>query len=107
MKKVYRDGVAAVNKNSFCVERGEVFGLLGPNGAGKSSMFNIMTMDMKRSAGDVKIFDDNVDQISLLEKGNGMGMCPQDNTIWDTITVDQSLEFMGHVKGLNPNEMEF
>ena len=46
MKKVYGDGVAAVNNNTFCVKKGEVFGLLGPNGAGKSTMFNIMTMDL-------------------------------------------------------------
>lgn len=49
--KVYKDGVAAVNLNTFCVKKGEVFGLLGPNGAGKSTMFNIMTMDLKRSGG--------------------------------------------------------
>jgi len=53
--KVYKGGVAAVNDNTFAVKKGEVFGLLGPNGAGKSSMFNIMTMDMKRTAGDVRI----------------------------------------------------
>ena len=43
---MYKDGVAAVNKNSFSVKKGEVFGLLGPNGAGKSTMFNMMSMDM-------------------------------------------------------------
>jgi len=46
LKKVYSNGVAAVNSNTFNVKKGEVFGLLGPNGAGKSSMFNIMTMDL-------------------------------------------------------------
>lgn len=46
LKKVYGNGVAAVNSNTFSVKKGEVFGLLGPNGAGKSSMFNIMTMDL-------------------------------------------------------------
>lgn len=53
--KIYADGTAAVNKNTFCVKKGEVFGLLGPNGAGKSSMFNIMTMDLRRTDGDIKI----------------------------------------------------
>lgn len=51
--KVYNNGVAAVNKNTFCVKKGEVFALLGPNGAGKSSMFNIMTLDLKRTSGEV------------------------------------------------------
>ena len=61
LKKVYKDGVAAVNENTFCVKKGEVFGLLGPNGAGKSSMFNIVTMDLKRTSGDMKIAHTNLD----------------------------------------------
>jgi len=61
IRKVYRDGVAAVNNNTFCVKKGEVFGLLGPNGAGKSSMFNVMTMDLKRSDGEVRIMDTPID----------------------------------------------
>jgi hypothetical protein len=39
-------------------------------------MFNIMTMDLKRTSGDVKIFEDCIDQINLVDKGKSMGMCP-------------------------------
>ena len=52
---MYKDGVAAVNNNTFTVKKGEVFGLLGPNGAGKSSMFNIISMDLKRTSGEVSL----------------------------------------------------
>jgi ABC-type multidrug transport system ATPase subunit len=76
LKKVYKNGVAAVNLNTFSVKKGEVFGLLGPNGAGKSSMFNIMTMNLKRSVGDVKILGKDLDSIKVGEDGNKMGMCP-------------------------------
>ena len=87
--------MAAVNDNSFQVGRGEVFGLLGPNGAGKSSMFNVMTMDLKRTDGDVKIMETNIDQLDVAVHGNRMGMCPQFNPIWKSLTVDQSLEYIG------------
>lgn len=51
---LYLKAVSAfVNRNTFCVKKGEVFALLGPNGAGKSSMFNIMTLDLKRTSGEV------------------------------------------------------
>lgn len=76
MRKVYGDGVAAVNDNTFQVKRGEVFGLLGPNGAGKSTMFNIMTMDLKRTSGEVKILGKDLDQLSVQNDGNRLGMCP-------------------------------
>jgi len=36
-------GVTAVNRVSFTVNRGEMFGLIGPNGAGKTTLFNIVT----------------------------------------------------------------
>jgi ABC-type multidrug transport system ATPase subunit len=65
LMKVFKDGTAAVNKNTFCVEKGEVFGLLGPNGAGKSTMFNIMTMDLRRSNGDVRILKTELDDIKV------------------------------------------
>lgn len=65
IKKVYGNGIAAVNNNTFHVGKGEVFGLLGPNGAGKSSMFNVMTMDLKRSDGEVKILDTDIDKLDV------------------------------------------
>jgi ATP-binding cassette subfamily A (ABC1) protein 3 len=74
--KVYNNGVAAVNKNTFCVKKGEVFALLGPNGAGKSSMFNIMTMDLKRSSGECRIMNTDLDNIKVETQGYQMGMCP-------------------------------
>ncbi len=58
----------AVDRLSFSVERGEIFGLLGPNGAGKSTLIRMLTtlilptsggaringFDVVRSAGDVR-----------------------------------------------------
>ena len=75
LKKVYNDGVAAVNDNSFCVKKGEVFGLLGPNGAGKSTMFNLMTLALQRSEGEIKLMDVGIDDIDTTVHGNKMGMC--------------------------------
>ena len=107
MRKVYKNGVAAVNDNTFAIKKGEVFGLLGPNGAGKSSMFNIMTLDMKRTSGDVRIHSTPIDNIEIVDQKLQMGMCPQFNTIYDVLSVDQCLNFMGEVKGLPRMEIDF
>lgn len=66
MKKVYKGGVAAVNDNSFCVKKGEVFGLLGPNGAGKSTTFNILTLEERRSNGEVSINNVQLRDVKLV-----------------------------------------
>ena len=34
-------------------------------------------------------------------------MCPQFNTIWDTMSVDQCLAFIAEVKGVPPAEVAF
>lgn len=35
-----------------------------------------------------------------------MGMCPQFNTIWNFLSVDQSLNYIGEVKGLSKEDIE-
>jgi ABC-2 type transport system ATP-binding protein len=54
--KVYGD-TTAVDKVSFGVHRGEIFGLLGPNGAGKTSTMECLEGLRYPSSGSLSIFD--------------------------------------------------
>ena len=47
-------GLKAVNKVSFAVEEGEIFGLIGPNGSGKTTIFNCINNYYPISGGDVR-----------------------------------------------------
>ena len=33
-----------------------------------------------------------------------MGMCPQDNTIWPSLTVNETIDFICKVKGLSDSD---
>ena len=46
-------GVKAVDKLSFEVKEGEIFGLIGPNGAGKTTVFNCITQFNKPMGGSI------------------------------------------------------
>lgn len=46
-------GLAAVQDVSIAVERGRVHAIVGPNGAGKTTLINLLSGDLKPSAGTV------------------------------------------------------
>ena len=45
----------AVNKISFDIEQGEIFGLLGPNGAGKSTTISMLSTILRPTSGNALI----------------------------------------------------
>lgn len=47
-------GLIAVNKVSFNIESGQLFGLIGPNGAGKTTCFNLITGVYTPTSGSIK-----------------------------------------------------
>ncbi len=81
-----------------------MLGLLGPNGAGKSTTFNILTMDIPASYGDVDILKQDIRGFQTQVNGNKMGLCAQFNTIWEKLTVDEHFDFIGTIKGLSKAE---
>ena len=46
-------GLLALDRVSFAVQPGEIFGLIGPNGAGKTTLFNLISGVTPASAGQV------------------------------------------------------
>ena len=107
LSKVYSNGYPAVSGTSFHIKKNEVLGLLGPNGAGKSTTFSVLTMDQPKSNGEVRILRTEVESIDCQQQGRHLGLAAQANIIWETLTVDEHLNFIGKVKGLTPAEITF
>lgn len=73
--KTYSTGLPAVSNVTFGIKENQVLGLLGPNGAGKSSTFNVLTMDMARSYGVVKLLGEDISQFDTTKHGKKLGLC--------------------------------
>ncbi|MEG3767725.1 ABC transporter ATP-binding protein [Alteromonas sp. 14N.309.X.WAT.G.H12] len=77
LKKVYKGGVQALRGVDLTVEEGDFFALLGPNGAGKSTTIGIISSLVNATAGDVKVFD--YDLQTQKEKAKAcIGLVPQE-----------------------------
>lgn len=104
LKKVYpgRDGNPekfAVRGLSLALPPGECFGMLGPNGAGKTSFISMMIGLTKPTSGtayvqglDIRTHMDGI--------YTSMGVCPQHDLLWETLTGREHLLFYGRLKNL-------
>jgi ABC-2 type transport system ATP-binding protein len=66
----------AVDRLSFSVERGEIFGLLGPNGAGKSTLIRMLTTLILPTSGSARINGFDVVR-SAADVRRSIGVIPQ------------------------------
>ncbi|KAM0933470.1 putative ABC-type sulfate transporter [Dioscorea sansibarensis] len=110
LKKVYpgRDGNPekfAVKGLTLTVSRGECFGMLGPNGAGKTSFIKMMTGLIPPSSGTAFVRGLDISQ-DMDKVYCSMGVCPQHDLLWETLTGREHLLFYGRLKNLHGNGLE-
>uniref|UniRef100_A0A804PHP5 ABC transporter domain-containing protein n=2 Tax=Zea mays TaxID=4577 RepID=A0A804PHP5_MAIZE len=110
LKKVYhgKDGNAekiAVAGLSLSVQRGQCFGILGPNGAGKTSLISMLTGFTKPTSGTAYI--DGMDiRLDMNKIYTGIGVCPQFDLLWETLTGREHLMFYGRLKNLRGGALD-
>ncbi|RLN32903.1 ABC transporter A family member 8-like isoform X1 [Panicum miliaceum] len=104
LRKVYpgRDGnpdKLAVRGLCLVLQKGQCFGMLGPNGAGKTSFINMMIGLIRPTSGTAYVhgMDINTDMGNIY---TSMGVCPQHNLLWETLTGREHLFFYGRLKNL-------
>ena len=85
-------GVVALRDVTFSVREGEVMGLIGPNGAGKSTLFEIVSGNIRPSAGRVAYFGrDCTTMASHLRRRAGMCRTFQKVRLFESMTVRQNI----------------
>ncbi|AKB19335.1 MULTISPECIES: ATP-binding cassette domain-containing protein [unclassified Methanosarcina] len=93
----------AVDRVSFSVEPGELFGLLGPNGAGKTTILNMLTTLLLPTAGDAEIAGYGL----IRDPGeirNSIGIIFQDPSLDIGLTGRENLEFHAMMYNIGSDE---
>ncbi len=93
----------AVDKISFEVKEGEIFGLLGPNGAGKTTTIRMLTGIIKPTAGTAIIGGYNI-QKNPIEAKQLMGIVPEMANVYVDFTPLKNLLLMGELYGLDKSK---
>ncbi|PKL68612.1 MAG: multidrug ABC transporter ATP-binding protein [Methanobacteriales archaeon HGW-Methanobacteriales-1] len=87
------DGFKAVDGLNLKIRRGEVFGFLGPNGAGKTTSISMIVGLLRPTSGQILIDGQDINKVDKSK----IGICPQDIVLWDSLTCQESLKFMGEM----------
>jgi ABC-type sugar transport system ATPase subunit len=90
----------AVDRVSFEVERGEIFGYLGANGAGKSTTIRMLCGLLEPSAGQATVAGQDVGRAPEAVKAS-IGYMSQKFSLYLDLPVEENLAFFGGAYGLS------
>ena len=89
-------GVTAVERLSFQVNEGEVFGFLGPNGAGKTTTVRMLCCLISKTSGEARIADYQIGKATdSLQIRKMIGLVPDNVGLYDDLTAFENLDFYG------------
>jgi ABC-2 type transport system ATP-binding protein len=89
----------AVDRVSFHIERGEVFGFLGPNGAGKTTTIKVLIGILAPTSGSCRVLGLEVPHDNARLK-QSVGYMSQKFSLYEDLTGRENLQFFGTVYGL-------
>ena len=95
----------AVDRLTFAVGQGEVFGFLGSNGAGKSTTIRMLCGLLKPTSGTATVGGIDVSRDPEGVKRR-IGYMSQRFSLYERLTVDQNIRFFGGIYGLDRARLE-
>ena len=92
-------GLKALDRVSFEVNDGEIFGLIGPDGSGKTTLFRILTTLMNADEGDASVggMDVTAEWRSIRAS---IGYMPGKFSLYQDLSVRENLQFFASLFGV-------
>jgi len=99
----YYGGLLAVDRISFVVEEGELFGFLGPNGAGKTTTIRMLTGLSRPTSGHTRVLSfDLATDVARIKKH--IGVVPEASNLYDELSAFDNLVFAMQLYGVPRGE---
>ena len=99
------NGLQAVDRISFTVEAGEVFGFLGHNGAGKTTTIRMLSGQLRPTAGVARVAgcDVTTEQERLKPL---VGVVSENQNLYERMSGRENLAFAARLYGANPGRID-
>lgn len=95
----------AVNKVTFEVKQGEIFGFLGANGAGKTTAMKMLIGISKPSSGKAEVAGYDVyKQTEQIKKS--IGYMSQKFSLYEDLTIKENIQLFSGIYGLTDEQIE-
>ncbi len=104
LTKMFGD-FTAVDRVSFMVDRGTIFGFLGPNGAGKTTTIRMLLGLLKPTSGTASVLGFDIARHTN-EIKRRIGYMSQRFSLYDDLTVDENLNFYGRTYGVRNRRLQ-
>ena len=81
-------GLTAVDRVSLTIRRGERRAVIGPNGAGKTTLFNVISGELRATAGAIRLFGEDVTGLAPYRRAAlGIARTFQTTRLFPNLTV--------------------
>jgi branched-chain amino acid transport system ATP-binding protein len=88
-------GHVAVDQVSCSFERGTLTAIVGPNGAGKTTYFNLISGQLKATAGSVRLDGHDISRLSVAQRTHrGIGRAFQLTNLFPNLTVHENVRLV-------------
>src|SRR6185369_12392931 len=93
--------IRALDDLTIAVREGEIFGFLGPNGAGKSTMIRLLLGYLHPTSGSATVLGRDIvtDSVEIRRR---VGYLPGGIALYDSLTGDRLLDYLGALTGRPP-----
>jgi len=108
LKKSFRNGKSkneVLKGINLDIASGQIIGYIGPNGAGKSTTVKILCGIITDFEGEIKVFGQDL-KTKGLEIKKRIGYVPENGALYDLLTPNEYLTFIGALYGLDAVTLE-
>lgn len=101
----FKNGVTAINHVNLEISQG-IYGLLGENGAGKTTLMRVLTTVLKPTGGTVTMDGILYSECNFDKIKKRIGYLPQEIDLYPNLTIQECLEYMGDLSGIEKKECQ-